>query len=127
MEMITVDKIIEIQTRAIMRSTLPEDLGFEGELRDQGTLEYIVNEGNSKPNAISKASWFLHKIATEHPFYQGNKRTALLTALLILELDPLAYQINCTNEEVADFVIKVARYESSLEEVEQWIRGKINV
>lgn len=124
---ITTDKVIEIQVRTIMRSTSPEDLGFEGVIRDHGTLEYIVNGGTRKTDSVRKAAWFLFKITTEHPFFQGNKRTALLTALLILKLDPRAYQINCTNEEVAAFVEKVGRYESSLEEVEQWIREKIDL
>jgi death-on-curing protein len=127
MEKITVDKIIEIQIRAIRKSIRPEDLGFEGVIRDQGTLEFIVYEGNRKPNTVRKAAWFLYKIATEHPFFQGNKRTALLTALLILKLDPRAYELNCTNEEIADFVEKVGRYESSLEEVTTWIEEKINL
>jgi death on curing protein len=124
---ITTDKVIEIQVRTIRRSTSPEDLGFEGVIRDHGTLEYIVNGGTRKTDSVRKAAWFLFKITTEHPFFQGNKRTALLTALLILKLDPRAYQINCTNEEVAAFVEKVGRYESSLEEVEQWIREKIDL
>ena len=124
---ITIEKIIEIQVRAIKKSTRPEDLGFEGVIRDLGTLEYIVSAGKRKNDTIRKASWFLYKIASEHPFFQGNKRTALLTALLILRLDPRAYQINCSNEEVAAFVEKVGRYESSLEEVEQWIGEKINL
>jgi death-on-curing protein len=124
---ITIEKIIEIQVRAIRKSTRPEDLGFEGVIRDLGTLEYIVSAGKRKNDPIRKASWFLYKIASEHPFFQGNKRTALLTALLILRLDPRAYQINCSNEEVAAFVEKVGRYESSLEEVEQWIGEKINL
>ena len=127
MEKITIEKIIEIQVRAIRKSTRPEDLGFEGVIREQGTLEYIVSVGARKTDTIRKASWFLYKIASEHPFFQGNKRTALLTALLILKFDPRAYQINCSNEEVAAFVEKVGRYESSLEEVEQWIGEKINL
>jgi len=127
MENLTIDKIIEIQVRAIRKSTRPEDLGFGGQIRDWGTLEYIVYEGNRKSDTIRKASWYLYKIATEHPFFQGNKRTALLTALVILKLDPRAYQINGNNEEVAAFIEKVGRYESSLDEVEQWIREKINL
>lgn len=124
---ITIEKVIEIQVRAIRKSTRPEDIGFEGEIRDQGTLDYIVSGGNRRTGTVRKAAWFLYKIASEHPFFQGNKRTALLTALLILRLDPMAYQINCTNEEIAAFVEKVGRYESSLEEVERWIEEKINL
>ncbi|PKL69863.1 MAG: hypothetical protein CVV30_00365 [Methanomicrobiales archaeon HGW-Methanomicrobiales-1] len=122
---ITVEKLIEIQVRAIRKSTSPEDFGFEGVIRDHGTLDFIVNGGKRKTDTVRKAAWFLFKITTEHPFFQGNKRTALLTALLILKLDPMAYQINCSNEEIAMFVEKVGQYESSLEEVEQWIRKKI--
>lgn len=88
----------------------------------------ILNlRGNRKSNTIRKASWFLYKITTEHPFFQGNKRTALLSALIILKLDPMAYRINCKDEEIAAFVKKIGRYESSPEEVEQWIEEKINL
>ena len=124
---ITLEKIIEIQVRAIRLSTRPEDLGFEGVIRDRGTLEYIVYEGSRKSDTIRKSSWFLFKIASEHPFFQGNKRTALLTALLILKIDPRSYQIHCSDEELAAFVEKIGRYESSIEEVEQWIGEKIKL
>ena len=124
---ITTEKIIEIQIRIIRQSSRSEDLGFAGVIRDAGTLDYIVSAGTRQPNTIRKASWFLFKIASSHPFFQGNKRTALLTALLILKLDPNAYQINCSDEEIAEFVEKISRYESSLEEVEQWIEEKINL
>lgn len=125
MEFISSEKIIEIQINVIKKSTYSEDQGMGGLLRDRGTLDYLVFHGSRKTDTIKKASWFLHELATRHPFFQGNKRTALFTATLILKMDEHEYQINCGDEEIAEFVEKIGRYESSLDEVEYWIREKI--
>jgi len=121
----TLDKIVEIQTTILYFSQLPEDAGMDGKIRDVGTLDYLISNGNLLPGSIEQASWYLFGVATKHPFFQGNKRTALMLAALILDLDSNNYNINAEDEEIAIYVEEIADDRHSLDEVEKWLREKI--
>ncbi|WP_048145453.1 hypothetical protein [Methanoplanus limicola] len=60
----TARKLTDIQSQIILSSDLPEDIGMEGKIRDQGTLDYIVNEWNWKNNLFEHAAWLYYKITT---------------------------------------------------------------
>lgn len=118
---LTVDKIIEIQIRIIEESKQDEDRGMGGLIRDHGTLDFLVDRVNSIDDSYQKAAQLLYSIATHHPFYQGNKRTALIVAEVILILEVGSYIT--ADEEVIDlFVREVATYLHRPEDVEGWIR-----
>ncbi len=70
---------------------------------------------------IKKTLIKLYTIAAHHPFYQGNKRTAIIVAELILILEVGSYIT--ADEEVIDlFVCEVASYLHEPEDIESWIR-----
>lgn len=126
----TVEKLLDIQTSIILNSDLPEDEGMEGKLRDIGTLEYIVDERNWKENLFDHASWLFYKIATQHPFFQGNKRTAVAVAENVLAYGNL--QISASEEMIRDFTIRVATFDTSIngyglnvEDVEKWLLNNV--
>ena len=58
-----------------------------GGLRDIGTLEHIVLECGKTKGINRKASALLYEIATKHPFWDGNKRTAFASAEMILNMN----------------------------------------
>ena len=62
---------------------LIETEGGESGVRDIGTLEYLVNNINCEEDLFRKAAWAL-MLADWHPFWDGQKRTALQLADLIL-------------------------------------------
>jgi len=125
MLVLTVGKIIEIQTDLISESDCQEDQGTGGILRDRGTLEYLVYQGNGITNIFQKAAWMLHGIATMHPFFQGNKRTAFMVACLILDLLPEPYIIIASDEAINQFVWDVANSQHSLTDVEKWLQTAV--
>ncbi len=125
MLVLTVEKIIEIQTDLISESECQEDQGTGGILRDRGTLEYLVYRGNSITNIFQKAAWMLHGIATTHPFFQGNKRTAFMVAYLILDLLPEPYVITASDEAINQFVRDVANSRYSRADVEKWLQTAV--
>lgn len=63
----------------------------------------------------------LHGIATRHPFYQGNKRTALAVADNILILSPENMIITAEDEAIYRFVREIAKNSYVVEEVEDWL------
>lgn len=53
-------------------------------MRDEATIEWLLIEIDELDDSFDKAATVLQKIATRHPFTQGNKRTAVVLANMIL-------------------------------------------
>ncbi len=70
MEEFTVEQIIEIHDRII------DKYGGTGRMLNTGTLELLVYKLNSEKDIFRQAALFLHSIADQYPFFDGNKRTA---------------------------------------------------
>ncbi|WFN36733.1 type II toxin-antitoxin system death-on-curing family toxin [Methanomicrobium antiquum] len=121
---LSVSKITEIQEIIILNSSNLEDRGTEGLIRDIGTLEYLVNNANYIEDSFEKAAFILHGIASYHPFIQGNKRTALITAEMILHLSLEPAFIECEDEEINNFVRNIADAgcHVSPDDVFEWLR-----
>lgn len=71
---------------------------------------------------MSQAATLLWGIVRNHPFIDGNKRLAHLTALAFLEVN--GYTITATEDEEFDLLISVAAGKP-LEEVEHWVRDHL--
>jgi death-on-curing protein len=121
MDFLTVRKIIEVQSWLILQSEQQEDHGMAGLILTPGTLENLVYYGNNLQNPHKRAAWVLHGIATRHPFYQGNKRTALAVADNILILSPENMIITAEDDAIYRFVRGVAMCSYAIDEVENWL------
>ena len=114
MSALSVVRIVEIHNDII------EEFGGARGVRDLGTIENLIYYRlNRDCSMFTKASITLHSICTEHPFVDGNKRTAFVVADNLLRDE--GYYIQASNEDVVDFMIKVARYTHTTESVEKWI------
>lgn len=78
-----VRKIIEIHDEII------REYGGTDGLRDGGALELLAYKMNRAKNVFRKAALVLHAIASGHPFFDGNKRTAIMTAENMLGIEGL--------------------------------------
>ena len=74
------------------------------------------------PDLFSKAAILFYLLVKNHPFVDGNKRTAALALIELLERN--GYTLNATNDELYQFTIDVASSVLIKEEVEVWIRDK---
>ena len=83
-------------------------------------LEYKMSEEYS---VYYNAAVALHTIASQHPFNNGNKRTASATALMILKNEGIHFTIN--EEAKTDFIKDIATPEKNItiEMVEEWLRN----
>jgi death-on-curing protein len=124
MMQLTIQKVIEIQSGLIRESSKEEDFGMESVVRDSGTLEYLVDYADTISDSLKKAAFILHGIASYHPFMQGNKRTALITAEMILYLSSEPAFIDCEDEEINNFVRNIADAgcQVSPDDVLEWLR-----
>lgn len=56
---------------------------------------------------ITKAACYLRSFSMNHPFYDGNKRTALMATVIFLERN--GYEVIADNDKLYKFVEKVVR------------------
>lgn len=83
-------------------------------VRDSGLLQASIYRPATNvfgveayPTVWEKAAALLHSLSRNHPFIDGNKRTALLTCLLLLEMNGIIPGVPDTDELEA-LVVDVA-------------------
>jgi death-on-curing protein len=116
MEKLSVEKIIEIHNDII------KDFGGERGIRDLATIEYLIYRLERKSTVFHRAAIALHAICTDHPFIDGNKRTAFVVADNLLKES--GYCIRATDDEVVAFMLEVAQYTHTTASVKKWIKER---
>lgn len=119
--MITYDDVLLWHENSI------RDFGGSQGIRDKGMLESALQRPYSTfggeilyPTPFLQAASILESILKNHPFIDGNKRTAWIacvTLLLKAEID-----LTLTPSEAYDFVIKVATSHLELEDVALYLK-----
>ncbi len=110
---------------AIHRRQLAEHGGGEG-MRDSGLLELALNKPknlyhyrNPEPDLALLAASYAYGIAKNHPFVDGNKRTAFVVCRLFLKLN--GTDLTATQEEKYNIFLKLAAGDLSEQELADWI------
>jgi len=116
MAALTVRKIIEIHDDLI------KIYGGTIGILSEATLDMLVYKANQENNVFRKASLILHRITSQHPFFDGNKRTALVTAELVLYDE--GYYIHEEPDEKVAFMQKIAQYKCSVKAIEKWLKER---
>lgn len=122
--MISLNEVLEIHELLISE--------FGGSLgtRDLNLLNSALNRpfsgsGNVEfyPNLTEKAAALIESIVSNHPFIDGNKRTAYV--LMRLYLIEEGYDINASQNEKYEFVLKIADGKLNYQEIVKWIESKL--
>jgi death-on-curing protein len=115
---------------AVHLRQLAEHGGGEG-VRDEGLLrsalarpQNLLAYGDPPPDLASLAAAYAYGIARNHPFVDGNKRTALVVARLFLLLNGV--NLVATQEEKYLTFLKLADGELSEGELTNWVRAHLN-
>lgn len=103
--------------------------GSEG-LRDLGRLESAIASQKQEVfgeelyrSVFDKAAALCRGIIADHPFVDGNKRTAMLTAMTFLELN--GYQLVVCEGEVEEFAVNVAVDHLDIKTISAWLAGGV--
>ena len=98
-------------------------------LRDEAGLDLICHKVRDKryETLTDKAAFLLYNIATKHPFINGNKRTALATALSFLVMNDYDVDVvaHYNDEETKKFLLEIAEYTKSRKEVKIFLEKKL--
>src|SRR5690606_20754467 len=112
---------------ALHDEQLAEHGGMAG-IRDLGLLKSALARplnlaAYGEPDAASLAAAYAFGIARNHPFADGNKRTAAVTALLFLDLNGIGFSIG--EAELVIMVLALAAGELGEDEVAAWFRQRL--
>jgi len=122
--MISLSEVLEIHELLI------SEFGGSYGIRDLNLLNSALNRpflgfGNVEfyPNLQDKAAALIESIVKNHPFIDGNKRTAYV--LMRLYLIQEGFDIIASQNEKYEFVMNIADGKSEYQEITIWIESKI--
>ena len=123
-------KWIWIDSRAIIAihdEQLAEHGGAAG-TRDQGLLASALSRpinlaAYEKPDAAALAASYAVGLAKNHPFVDGNKRTAFVALELFLALN--GFELNANDVDCILTTLAVASGEMDEPMLSEWIRGNM--
>lgn len=72
------------------------------------------------PTIFTKAATLLHSCAMDHPFVDGNKRTAITIAARFLFLN--GYELSATNSILEKFVLEVVIKKLDIKPIAVWFK-----
>lgn len=102
-------ELVEIFTKK-GEPILPPGPRDEGLIKSAVTRPQTSSRGTDKYKTIeAKAAALFHSLVMNHAFHNGNKRTALVSLLVFLKRNK--HTVDVTDQELFDFVIKVANNE----------------
>jgi len=106
---------------------LAEHGGGEG-IRDEGALQSAMARPQNvdvygSPDAAALAAAYAYGIARNHPFVDGNKRTAAVVSETFLVLN--GYRLGATDAELVVAFLALAAGELSEEEMADWFRQRL--
>jgi len=121
------EDILDLHDLVLENSGTP---GIPGVL-NLGMLDSCVEKyGEGDPwsppieDRFEKVAALLRCLILFHPFVDGNKRTAIVTASTLLR--KAGYMFECEIEEVIAVLIQVALGTVEVQEITEWLRGHSN-
>ena len=118
--------MISVKEAEKIHKVLIENFGGSHGIRDLGSLESALarpfqsfGQEELYPTPILKATALLESILINHPFIDGNKRTAYtLVRLFLLQNN---FDIKASQDEKYDFVISTASGKKDFDSIAEWL------
>ena len=121
--------LLRVSVLAMHERQLAEHGGGEG-IRDSGLLDSALQRPINKfaygePDLFDLAAAYAYGIARNHPFVDGNKRTALVSCRTFLLIN--GYELAATREEKYEIFLALAAGELDEDGLASWLRehGKV--
>jgi death-on-curing protein len=121
---LTAQQVLFIHARLI------ETTGGSHGLRDLGLLQSAVARPQATfdgadlyPDLWHKAAALMESLAQNHPFVDGNKRTAITATAMFLQQN--GYVLQTTNEALEAFVMMVVEERPSLDAIVVWLKENV--
>lgn len=120
--------LLSAQQVLFLHARLIEETGGSHGLRDVALPESAVarpqatfDRADLYPDLFTKAAALMHSLIANHPFVDGNKRTGIAAAGLMLMRN--GWRLEASNAQLEAFTLRVARGESDSAEIARWLRS----
>ncbi|MBX9254401.1 type II toxin-antitoxin system death-on-curing family toxin [Desmonostoc muscorum CCALA 125] len=117
---LTISQVLHIHQRQIQK------FGGTSGVRDEGLLDSALAQPQVTfggellhPTISEQAAAYLYHLAMNHPFIDGNKRTAFAVMDTFITLN--GYSLNLSQEQAYNLVIQVVQREISKEELSAFL------
>jgi death-on-curing protein len=124
MRLITLEQLLQLHSLVIKVT------GGATGIRDLGRLESAIATQTQNvfgeelySDAIEKAAALIRNIISDHPFTDGNKRTAMLTGLTFLSINNV--NLSMSKGEIEDFAVKIAVDKLDIKAISKWLSSKL--
>ena len=118
---LTVARVLFIHDQMVKR------FGGSFGMRDLGLVESAVARPQSSfggqdlyEDIFDKAASLLQSLLKNHPFLDGNKRTALTSAGTFLKLN--GWKLKNTHDEEVEFAVAVDNQHLPIEQISKWLK-----
>jgi death-on-curing protein len=124
MQYLTVEALLAIHSEAVREfGGTPEVLNLERLKSCAETPRQTMFGEELYPDLVSQAAILFFLLIQNHPFLDGNKRTATLALLEFLERNGVT--LATTNDELYQFTLDVATGEIDKDAIGVWIRNHL--
>jgi death-on-curing protein len=120
MNFLTLDQIVQLHVLVV------GETGGSTGIRDLGRLESVVGAQNqyvfgkeTYTDPMQKAAALIRGIIGDHPFVDGNKRTALLTALTFLKINGV--NLTISQGDLENFAVQVTIDKLNVSSIANWL------
>jgi death-on-curing protein len=122
-------KYLTIQQILFIHYRVTEEAGGSHGIRDTALLESAIHRISSTfdqkdlyPDVFLKAAALMQSLIKNHPFIDGNKRTAITSASIFLSLN--GRHLTADNKELELFTMKAASGKADLGAMAKWFKKK---
>lgn len=126
MRYLTVDELIYINEQLPTADRIHRILKGKQRVRDMGLLEaawgrpmQTIFGQDAYPTLPEKAAALLHSLARNHPFADGNKRTAAIAAIFMLRVNGL--RVTWETADALENIVAVAEGKLSVADFAAWL------
>jgi len=125
---LSADQIVDINIKTILQNGGNAD--FAGVVSNEDSFFYLIEtiDGSifgqpNVPTDLDKAVFYTSKIIRNHIFYDGNKRTGLICAMVFLAINGHTPKI-ITEDAIIELGLGIADNRITDEEVREWFRTR---
>ncbi|MEK9196082.1 MAG: type II toxin-antitoxin system death-on-curing family toxin [Patescibacteria group bacterium] len=119
-------KYIDLEEILRLHFQIITDFGGSHGVRDESRLKSVVEAPKQSvfgqdqyPTIYEKAAVYIRNIVGDHPFADGNKRTAITTSGIFLMRN--GYKMTASPKDLEDFAVKVAVDHLKVSEIAKWL------
>jgi len=122
--------VLKVQEVLFIHSVVIDETGGTHGIRDLGLLKSAVAQPlhtfggqDLYPTLVLKAAALVSALAKNHPFVDGNKRTAAVTLGVFLELN--GENLKASQKELVEFMVGLASEKMDVAKASRWIENHI--